>query len=115
MKKHHIVITLAAGTVALLAACSEPTPDISGTYSENTENFLYTYTFSKFDETKYQMVVIEKSLNRPEKNPVIREKIYLYSDSNKFCEEASNSDCFSFDKKQGIRFDGQSEFIKKAD
>ena len=113
--KKHIAIVVAVGAATLLAACSEPTPDISGTYSENTKNFLYTYTFSKFDETKYQMVVTEKSLNRPEKNPVTRERIYLYSGSNKFCEEASNSDCSSFDKKQGIRFDGQSEFIKKAD
>lgn len=111
--KNHFVVALVVSSTFLSAACSESIPNITGTYSENTAHLAYTYTFEKLDETKYKMARTAKPL-KSTTSPVITEKIYLFAGNSKFCEEASNSDCFNFDENQGIRFDGRSEFIKKA-
>ena len=72
MMKKHIAIVVAVGAATLLAACSEPTPDISGTYSENTKNFLYTYTFSKF-------VCIAAATNFAKKLPILIVSVLIKS------------------------------------
>ena len=113
MTRNHLFFS---ALMLALAACGQSAPDPSGTYVGETPDVFFGGTHSMTikiaplpnSDGKYS---IEQTIGKGHTNTNV---LFYDQAQNKFCAEGTMV-CITYSKTEGIRFDGDTEFLKRQE